>query len=66
MLKLTLTDFVRRTHPHRDRSKEIATYKTNPLLSPVNVREGKEEKRGLLLQGICDRVSLSGKIGGGD
>lgn len=41
-------------------------YKTYPVLSPVSVHDGKEEKRRLLLQGIGDRVSVSEEIGEGD
>lgn len=66
MLKVTLTDSDTVAHPHGDGSEEIARYKTYPVLSPVSVHEGKEEKRRLLLQGIGVRVSVSEEIGEGD
>lgn len=61
MLNVTLTDSDPVAHPHG--SEEIVRYKTYPVLSPVSVHEGKEEKSWLLLQGIVDRVSVSEQIG---
>lgn len=53
MLNVTLTDSDPVAHPHG--SKEIVRYKTYPVLSPVSVHEGKEEKRWW----CCFRVSLT-------